>query len=281
MSHRVMGVILRPGQNLRDLLAPYLYYSPEDEEGQKYLVRRDVDDECRKDYERHRDKWNSIDAFAATRYNNISKDPETGRFYTLDNPNGFMDSWVLGGRWSGELPLRPGVQREEIPKGNQMGGSERMLVAEMLFSGSLGDHSEPGYASFAKIGDIITEQDEATVAALKRVWGLMAGTIPITDADTERWPGIRSDDEVRSAIEELWGCEENFVLMQKFNNFREYITPDGVQHSADGAAAGWMDSGYVTLFGKYYCCLWKEPIQKRFREFFVPENYLAVVDFHF
>ena len=97
MVHRALGVILRPGQNLSDLIAPYLYYKSGDEQGQKYLVREDVDDAVRKGYQQNHGKYNSIDDFVAMRYNHVEKDPETGRFYTLRNPRAFMDSWVLGG----------------------------------------------------------------------------------------------------------------------------------------------------------------------------------------
>ena len=280
MVHRALGVILRPGQNLSDLIAPYLYYKSGDEQGQKYLVREDVDDAVRKGYQQNHGKYNSIDDFVAMRYNYVEKDPETGRFYTLRNPRAFMDSWVLGGRWAGELKLRPGVQKDEVQNKNLIGGSARMLMVDSLFGGGCGDNGATGYASIARIGDIITELDEVTSFTLKRLWGLLTGTIPITDTDRERWPGIYSDDSVRTSIEEWWGCEENFLLMQKFNNFREYITPDGNVHDADGAAAQVVDNGYIELFGTYYCGMWKLPIQKRFKEFWVPENYFAIVDYH-
>ena len=154
-----------------------------------------------------------------------------------------------------------------------------MLAVEQLFTGRLGDSSEPGWVSCARIGDIVSEQDETTVTFYKRLWGLMAGAIEITDADRERWPGICSDESVRDIIGQYWGSEENFVLMQKLNWMPCLITPDGQWHWADGALARSADEGWVDVFGTSCCCKWKTPIQKK--DFFVSENILAIVDYHF
>lgn len=48
-------------------------------------------------------------------YHGLSqRDPRTGQYGYWENPNKKWDWWVLGGRWQGELRLRPDVDEEEI-----------------------------------------------------------------------------------------------------------------------------------------------------------------------
>lgn len=60
MAHSALGVILRPDKNLAEMLAPFLYYEPDDEDGLKYMVEEHIEDELRRTYEYRKEGNESV-----------------------------------------------------------------------------------------------------------------------------------------------------------------------------------------------------------------------------
>lgn len=107
MSHFTVGVLVdKNGKDLKELLAPY----QENNMGDcplEYLEFFECDEDCIKEYEEHKDDYETLDEFMES-YHGYEKNKETGTYGYWENPNAKWDWYVVGGRWSNSLTLRDG-----------------------------------------------------------------------------------------------------------------------------------------------------------------------------
>jgi hypothetical protein len=103
---------------VKEMMAPYQENNMGDCP-QEYLEFQNNEDEYREDYENEStDIKTKYDSFDKYMYNHLgySKDPQTGQYGYLSNPNSKWDYWRIGGRWSGMLYVKPGTEINTSPR---------------------------------------------------------------------------------------------------------------------------------------------------------------------
>lgn len=99
----------------------------------EYVIDVDVTDDLIADHAKY-GKDKPFDEFAEGRSSATKR--EDGRYYRRTNPNRKWDWWQIGGRWSGLLKLKPGI--------------EAVLGTQSWCGGP----AEPGHGDSARIRDI-------------------------------------------------------------------------------------------------------------------------------
>jgi len=136
MSHFTVAVFTNGNKTVDELLAPYQENNMDDcpkeylefnDETEEYLeqyendgtdmvknldgelvYKWDVPEDLRKDmvFVKHKEKYNTFDEFMRE-YADYEKDEKTDKYGYWENPNAKWDWYQEGGRWSGQLKLKP------------------------------------------------------------------------------------------------------------------------------------------------------------------------------
>jgi hypothetical protein len=107
MRHFTVLVI---GDDVEKQLAPYHEYECTGVKDE-YVEWIDENDEVIKEYESHKDEYETIDDFAEEWFGYEKKDGRYGRF---TNPNAQWDWWVIGGRWTGFFEIKEGCEKAAV-----------------------------------------------------------------------------------------------------------------------------------------------------------------------
>ena len=221
----------------------------------------------------------SFEDFACEYHGHDERDPEMGRYGHWSNPNSRWDWYLLGGRWTGMLKLKPGV------------------IGETGLPGLGADRPESGRADSCRLQDIDIEgmRQEAEEAAGKRFdafHAVLAGReVPSFQAILEK----HGDDHAAarqeywshpvmtdlSAADLSWGFEDKVGVSRE-----EYL-----KHARDGALATyavlkdgvWYERGRMGWWGMAADEQDETEWVRRFAELLdslPPETLVSVVDCH-
>ena len=90
----------------------------------------------------HKDRWSTLEEYAADYCGAKARDEETGRYGYWENPNAKWDWYAVGGRWSGFFPVKPGTEARVAPR------------RKPLFGLPEDEGPKPGCADIARVDQI-------------------------------------------------------------------------------------------------------------------------------
>lgn len=190
MSHFTVAVFTKSGteKEIARLLAPY----DEATEDKKYL-EFEPDEEADFDEERGERGW-------------------------WVNPNAKWDWWVVGGRWSGLLTLKPGAGTGSY--GERSWTNEDAVIPENMVDSAL-------------VRDVDFAPDATVYAEAVRFWELYVDHQPLKDGET--MPGTWYRPEYFS---DQYGTKENYAISQSEFSTYAFVSSDGTWHGE--ARMGWF-----------------------------------------
>ena len=188
-----------------------------------------------------------------------------------ENPNGFMDYYYIGNKWAGTIHLKPGGTAI-LPgkKISELIVSESQMVEVML--GGYIMNGVAGYADIAKVKDIDFGPKPSTVEAYGPVWETLVNGSPPSPKMQDEVPWLHRDEETAQRLIEIFGDKERFLAVQSCYPFESVLTPDGKFHP--------QDVERFTCQGLRLCYAESGLFHERMKEYLLPENILAVIDYH-
>lgn len=262
MSHFTVLCLLKPDQELRDLLAPF-------DEGMACEPRIDCTrEEFLKDHRKYYEDDPEIsklddDAFIEEMKNQDYLFDENGNQLTTYNPNSKWDWWSVGGRWSDLLRLTPEAYKMYI--------EDKVTSGEIVLSSS---GSRPGRCNAAKLKYLDFSADKEVYERSLRFWDLcVAKTLkPETEDDEEevKWMHYKPEYYI-----ERYGTREKYAdLESKFGTWA-VITPDGKWHQKGNM--GWWACSDET---HDEAIAWAKGYKEHFIDSADPEWVAVLVDCH-
>lgn len=188
-----------------------------------------------------------------------------------ENPSGFMDYYYIGNKWAGTIHLKPGGTAI-LPgtKISELIVSESQIVEVMLGGYTL--NGIDGYADIAKIKDIDFGPKPSTVEAYGPVWETLVNGAPQSEKIQDEAPWLHHDEDTAKQLIEIFGDKERFLAFQSYYPFESMLTPDGKFHAQEVET---FDCQRLSL-----CYDERGLFRERMKEYLLPENVLAVIDYH-
>lgn len=117
----------------------------------------------------------TLEAFAEDYIGHSERDPQHKRYGHWHNPNAKWDWYVIGGRWRGYFPIKPGV------------------TATIGEAGAFDNEATPGHSDIVKIGDIDMDAVDCTTRArAEKFWSEWQAWLAGTYVETDPFSGPRS-----------------------------------------------------------------------------------------
>ena len=197
MSHFTVLVVTETADQLEAALAPFQENNMGDcpEEFLRFFSTQEEVEEGYKDVDKN--EYPTLAAYAEDYYG-YEVDKETGEYGYWENPNKKWDWWVLGGRWSGKLLLKPGAE------------------GEIGDSGFFGPEAKPGYVDQAKKKDIDFDgmMEGAAIDAREQFAKVMKALKGITEKP-KTWSQIRSESETIEKAREVYHSQPAIVALRE------------------------------------------------------------------
>ena len=243
--HYLVAVFTKENQTVEELLQPY------QENGMggvdaKYLEFKDCTDEVREEYEEDNRGCSTFEEYVEEHCDYEEYKNKLGYW---ENPNGKWDWYLIGGRWIGQLRLKPGATSGQ--RGERSWCNEKAIMPEDRYDSAL-------------IKDIDFTPNEEELNKYARTWDLKMRLVEPKDEEEKATADFGLMP--KEIMVEKFKTKENYVRACSLFSTYAVITPDGRWHETDGGFFG------VTK--------WDEEFAQRFLETADPEWRLTLVDIH-
>jgi hypothetical protein len=251
MSHFTVAVLSNSRHDIESLLAPYNEQT-EDPQYQEFEPTG-ASDELLAEYEKHRDKYPTFEEFCKCYYGYIY-DEESGMWGYVCNPNAKWDWYMIGGRWSNSLRLKPGCE-------GYMGTPSWGLA---------GTFPQEGRCDQALLKNVDLSPDPDEYEKAVRFWEVFVEKQPLKEGENER---DFFDFHAPEYYIKLYGTKERYAEQQAEFSTWALVTPDGEWY--EKGQMGWfgMSDATAESISEYRAALNKVLAEN-------PDVWITIVDCH-
>lgn len=222
MSHFTVAVFSKNPEDIERLLAPF-DESPDNPDFLELFEADESMDDLRAEYEEKKQQYPSFEDFLHRVYGYEYNEELDSAGY-ICNPNAKWDWWVIGGRWSDILKLKPGR------KGNR--GEERYRS----------DKPRDGWCDQARVCDVDFTVDENAYRQAIRFWEVVVDGQPLSEGES---PAQFFSYYRKEYFLEQFGNADTYAKTCSSLSTWAYLTPDGEWF--ENGRMGWFAAHDATL----------------------------------